>query len=357
LARKLRRGTRFTAHEVAEIRALRRHVGIRRAVAARVRVNVELDALPGRVDELAASVQRIEGENGCFDTELGNLRADAERRAAHNGQFGAEVERLRTEVERLADELDRTRLQAERTERILSSEAWLAAVPRSQSLISVVTPTHDRATLLPRAIASVQAQTHTHWEMIIVDDHSTDETPNVLASLEDPRIRSFSARVRGSISARNQALAAATGEIIVYLDDDNLMLPSWLAAVAWAFDTHPGYDVVYGARVLERERDTLPELHFVPYDRALLERVNFIDTNALAHRRAIEGTTWDTGLQGAADWDLALRLTAARPPLALPVRAALYSTSSPNRITNGPDSPRAVEIVRALHAPRSPEQR
>ena len=275
LARKLHRGTRFTAHEVAEIRALRRHVGIRRAVAARVRVNLELDAVPGRVDELAARVQRIEVENGCFGTEVGSLRADAERLAAHNGQVGAEVESLRTEVERLADELDRTRLQAERTERILSSEAWLAAVPRSQSLISVVTPTHDRATLLPRAIASVQAQTHAHWEMIIVDDHSTDETPNVLASLEDPRIRSFSARARGSIPARNQALAVATGEIIVYLDDDNLMLPSWLAAVAWAFATHPGYDVVYGARVLERERDTLPELpapwksfaHCTPHDR------------------------------------------------------------------------------------------
>lgn len=113
----------------------------------------------------------------------------------------------------------------------------------------MVMPTRDRSGLLRRAIASVQTQTHVAWELIVVDDRSSDDTPEVLREIEDSRIRSFASPGRGAPAARNKGLAEARGNVVTYLDDDNVMLPHWLATVAWAFDRFADCDITYGARI------------------------------------------------------------------------------------------------------------
>ena len=80
--------------------------------------------------------------------------------------------------------------------------------------ISVVLATYNRAAHLPRAIASVLAQEGARFELIVVDDASTDNTPAYLATLTDPRIRVISAEHNlGPSGARNRGLAAARGDI------------------------------------------------------------------------------------------------------------------------------------------------
>ena len=96
---------------------------------------------------------------------------------------------------------------------------------------------------------------------------------------------------RGSAAARNTGLELCRGELIAYLDDDNLMGRRGWRALIWAFDLHPEADVVYGA-LLHQENGQEPELHFEPFDRRRLELANVADQSAIAHApRSTRGRT------------------------------------------------------------------
>lgn len=96
-------------------------------------------------------------------------------------------------------------------------------------LISVIIPTHNRADLIGRAIESVLRQTYTCFEIIVVDDASTDSTKDVVATFHDKRIRyvKLSSNSGGSI-ARNTGIDQASGNLIAFLDDDDLWKESKL---------------------------------------------------------------------------------------------------------------------------------
>jgi len=106
-------------------------------------------------------------------------------------------------------------------------------------LISIVMPTYNRADTIQRAIASIRAQSWSDWELIIVDDGSTDDTASRLAGL-DPRIRLLWQENQGVTAARNTGLAAAKGELVAFLDSDDEWLPHHLALAAAFFAAHPG---------------------------------------------------------------------------------------------------------------------
>jgi glycosyltransferase involved in cell wall biosynthesis len=148
---------------------------------------------------------------------------------------------------------------------------------------------------------------------------------------------------QGACAARNTALATASGEIVAYLDDDNLMDPDWLYSVVWAFDQHPEIDVVYGAfvvdDVLRVDGDAsgeLPRTFLHPWNREALRHRNLADIGAIAHRNGLPEARFDEELREMGDWDLLLRLTAERDPLVLPAIACYYTTDAPNRLSGGP---------------------
>jgi predicted AlkP superfamily phosphohydrolase/phosphomutase len=228
------------------------------------------------------------------------------------------------------------------------------------TLVSVVMPTYNRATLLPRAIQSVLEQQHENWELIIVDDGSTDDTAAVLDALADPRIRCLSKPHTGCCASRNAALDVAKGDAIAYLDDDNVMLPLWLKAVAWAFEQRPDVDVLHGARLIDdylrvHDPDTsggLPWVQFEPYDRARLEASNTSDMGVLAHRAGVPEAHFDEDLVHFGDWDLFLRLTADKDPLELPVIAVAYTTDGRDRLSRTSSLEELDLITDKLRRPR-----
>ena len=114
-------------------------------------------------------------------------------------------------------------------------------------LISIITPVFNAACWLPETLATVRAQTLGDWEHILVDDCSTDESPDILeaASIADSRIRVIrSSRNEGPTAARNQALQAATGRFIAFLDADDLWQPEKLAlSIDWMIVN--GYGFIY----------------------------------------------------------------------------------------------------------------
>jgi len=95
--------------------------------------------------------------------------------------------------------------------------------------VSVVVPTCNRASVLPRAIESVLAQDSVDVEVLVVDDGSTDETEAVVKSFNDSRVRYLAHETnRGGSAARNTGIEAATGEYVAFLDDDDEYRPGKL---------------------------------------------------------------------------------------------------------------------------------
>lgn len=315
---RLPQAVRIARQELRALRVAAQSTGGRDALVARARHLLGVNDLDARARLLAEEI-------AATRTAFSDVQEDTEARL---------LTRIDA-VDHRDAELDRRALVGPVTE-------WVRHVTlRSSPLISVVLATRDRAELLARAVASVRAQEYPHWELVVVDHASTDGTAPLLAELAAVDDRIVVVREEhGSVStARNRGLSAAHGALVAYLDDDNLMEPLWLKAVAWAVERRPDVEVLYGARLLDVEWSAdgavgWPSLHFEAFDRTRLEADNFIDLGVIAHRRNLPEAIFDENLEAMVDWDLLLRLTRTREPMALPVVASLYHTTAPNRISH-----------------------
>jgi len=117
--------------------------------------------------------------------------------------------------------------------------------------VSVVMAAYNGAALIGETLASLQAQTLTDFEVVIVDDCSTDTTRDVVRTFPDPRIRLIESEVnQGPVRARNRAVAAARGRYLAGLDQDDLCRPTRLARQVAYLDTHPDTVVLATAAAL-----------------------------------------------------------------------------------------------------------
>lgn len=115
-----------------------------------------------------------------------------------------------------------------------------------EPLVSVVLPTYNRAGVLPRAIQSVLSQDYANLELIVVDDGSTDGTPDLMRQFADARIRFERLSVNcGPGYARNVALGMARGELVAFIDSDDRWLPGKLRRQVGALRAHPELDIVF----------------------------------------------------------------------------------------------------------------
>jgi len=124
----------------------------------------------------------------------------------------------------------------------------------SGPLVSVVIPVHNDARFLTEAIEAVLAQTHEPIELVVVDDGSTDETPEVIDRY--PAVRHLSQANAGPSAARNLGIDAATGAFLTFCDSDDRFRPTKVAAQLAFLDEHPelgcvlvGHDTFYEAGV------------------------------------------------------------------------------------------------------------
>jgi hypothetical protein len=253
------------------------------------------------------------------------------------------LERRVESLEREVALLQESARRAARNERIVATMEWIRRVEVPTGvLVSIIMCTRDRAGLVGRAIASVQAQSYSNWELVIMDHRSSDGTPGLLSSLTDERIRSE--RAEGShTDALNRGLLIARGEIITYLDDDNVMHPEWLRSAVWAFGDRSDIDVLYGAVIVQygelsdgNEPSFMPQINLLPWNRSLLERQAITDHGAVAHRSGLDEAHF-AELPAARDWEMLLRLTRSREALALPAVALMYYEDAPDRVSDRVD--------------------
>ena len=143
--------------------------------------------------------------------------------------------------------------------------------------ISVIMPVYNGQQYIENTINSLIAQTCQDWELIVIDDGSTDATPQILGKFDDRRIFIVQQKNAGEASARNVGLDHATGRYISFLDADDLYLPTALEDLSSFLDLHPQYDVVYSDGEIFDGQDnslmTLSEIRSGIYNGNVLEKL------------------------------------------------------------------------------------
>jgi glycosyltransferase involved in cell wall biosynthesis len=181
-------------------------------------------------------------------------------------------------------------------------------------LVSVIIPTYNRAGLVAEAVASVQAQTCRDFEIVVVDDGSTDGTAERLVQVRDVRLLRHKTR-RGVAAARNSGIAAARGEWLAFLDSDDLWLPEKLARQMAYLQARPGLLICQTDETWIRRgiRVNKPASHRKMAGRIFLpslQRCLVSPSAVILHRRLVAAHgAFDEDLPAAEDYDLWLRLT------------------------------------------------
>ncbi|HYC77798.1 MAG TPA: glycosyltransferase, partial [Planctomycetota bacterium] len=190
--------------------------------------------------------------------------------------------------------------------------------------VTVVLPTYDQAAFLPRSVESVLAQTYADFELVIVDDGSTDGTAAWLATVKDPRVRTLRQANARLPRALNAGFAAARGELLTWTSSDNVCAPTFLETLVAALDARPDAGLAVGgfAWIDANDRVTRVTRGQDVSPAALLCRNP--GNAAFLYRRCVAEAigAYDPDLEGAEDWDYWIRLSERAPAIA--VDAVVY---------------------------------
>jgi glycosyltransferase involved in cell wall biosynthesis len=195
--------------------------------------------------------------------------------------------------------------------------------------ISIITPSFNQADFLARTARSILSQTGDFaLQWIVIDAESTDGTPAFLGSIDDPRLKWISEPDRGQSHAINKGLLHADGDVVAWLNSDDLYAPGALQAVATAFSRSPGAQWLVGRYEIIDAADRVIRPSIVRYkDRGLrnyryqkLLRENFISQPSVFWRRdfGLKIGPLDETLHWTMDYDLWLRMGSHCNPLIIP---------------------------------------
>lgn len=209
--------------------------------------------------------------------------------------------------------------------------------------VTVVIPTRNRWELLAIALRSALQQEEVDVEVVVVDDGSTDGTPDRLAALEEPSLRLVRhTRSEGVARARNDGIAAARGEWVAFLDDDDFWAPRKLRAQLEVADA-TGASLIYGTAVaLDAQRRPLRIMH--PAKASGMAR-QLLTTNVIRGPSTVvvrgdlleRVGTFDERLSAFADWDLWLRAARGDQVAACAEVVVGYVHHSNNMLTSDPE--------------------
>ena len=206
-------------------------------------------------------------------------------------------------------------------------------------LVSIIMPTFNRKKLLQEAIDSVLNQTYQNFELIIVDDSSTDNTLDFLRNLRHEKINViFNKTNMGPAGSRNVGLQHAKGEYIAYLDSDNEWDKYYLEASVGSFEKLKDADAIYSGQLIYPDKSSpIQKIRFGAYNKSLLKNRNYIDLNCFCHKRSIldDIGMFDESLERLEDWDLILRISNNYKIFSVPfLHSKYYDFNDSDRISN-----------------------
>jgi glycosyltransferase involved in cell wall biosynthesis len=220
-----------------------------------------------------------------------------------------------------------TRIRFTPRSQIIVMELPQPAMSQPAPLISVVVPAYNAAGTIKATLCSVLGQTVDDLELIVIDDGSTDTTPDIARAIDDARVRVLRQRNAGHAGARNAGIAAARGRYVAVVDADDVWLPHKLQRQLTLLESGPGIRALHGSAVFVD--DSLEPLFVAPSPDGKNELLDVLCFRGLAAMMAtliIERTlvaqvgAFDPSLIILQDWELAIRLARL---------GELYSTSEP----------------------------
>ncbi len=215
----------------------------------------------------------------------------------------------------------------------------------NEPMFTVVLPTYNRAGVVLDAVHSVLAQTYTDFELIIVDDRSTDDTQAVLAQVKDPRVTVVAnRRSKGAAGARNMGIFLARGTWVCQIDSDDLwpsdMLERFAVAIA---DAPVGVGIVYGS-LAYLDIGTGGVTRVRRAEKAGHVHTEFLEEHFISHCSAALNTSalhdiggYDEAFRLKEDSDLLLRMTERYEVLPVPDLVYMYRLGSGDQLTGESD--------------------
>ena len=246
----------------------------------------------------------------------GEARAAALTTAA---EFGSQDARTRP---RTRDHWD-----ADLEKAFLKGLSLVAPGDRDAPVVSIVMPVYNRAAIVSTAIESVLAQDFLAWELIVVDDGSSDTTKDVVRRFaeRDDRVRLIELGRSGVSAARNAGIGAARGEILAFLDSDNGWVPHFLRTSVSAIEQFD-VPIVYSAVKLVRDDERISYIGMAGDRDHMLDGPSFIDLNVLVLRRSVVDAVggFDEQLRRWVDYDLVIRALSEFEAKYLPIVGVDY---------------------------------
>ena len=235
-------------------------------------------------------------------------------------------------------------------EKLVTNKDFYKDVIRRVPLFSVILPTYNRSFCITKAINSLLCQTYQNFELIIVDDGSSDDTENLIKSSYAKEISNKKIVYKklpynqGVCRARNEGQKLAKGKWIAYLDSDNEMCYDFLDTFMNAIIVNNNSKVFYAQ--IRRQSDG--GIIGREFDFDELCRENYIDMGVFVHHRSIIDRcgNFDENLRRYEDWELIIRYTRVEKPIYLARSLLLYNDSNMHkRISNQESKDEAEKYI------------
>lgn len=219
-------------------------------------------------------------------------------------------------------------------------------------LVSVIVPTYNRARLIQEAIDSVLSQDYPNFELIVIDDGSTDNTAAIVGTINDLRLRYVQQNNRGRSNARNHALSLARGDFITFLDSDDLYLPRKISLQVDYLLTHPGTGMIYtSAYCIDDDGNMLQHKYEATVSGMIYEQIAFFQPvtitlpTVMARHKVFEHIGgFDEKMHRFEDTDMWRRISKSYRIDALPIFSCKLRTHDDNSLRNQ----KPEQIVTAL---------
>ncbi|MBW4602818.1 MAG: glycosyltransferase family 2 protein [Calothrix sp. FI2-JRJ7] len=208
--------------------------------------------------------------------------------------------------------------------------------------ISVIIPTYNNQRTILETIESIQKQSFSDLEIVVINDGSTDDTLKILNSIPDERVKVFTYENSGVSTARNRGISVARGKYIAFLDGDDLWTQNKLELQYSALEQHPEAGLAYSLTYMMSENGKqVHKCDPIYYEGNVYTKLlagNFIigiSSNILVRKAAIDSVgIFDTTLSHYEDWDWCLRLASKWSFVAVPEYQVFYRLSSGSASTN-----------------------